>query len=177
VTGIVKGLLVAAWVGGRIAERAEAAGAIVVEVSASEARRAIGVIIGGGRKGPACETCAGSGAGLEGVPGSTMAPEVLRAEAIEVRERAAELIRLNEAHARGKKQRVRLLKGIRLKACASYPCPSCHGSGERKPPSVDQQVARILPGLVTGWPDRSNVHERDAAVAALHAIRIGGYNG
>jgi hypothetical protein len=177
VTAIVKGILVASWIGGRIAERAEAAGARVVIVTASDARRAIGVVIGGGRRGIACETCSGSGAGLEGEAGVSMAPDVLREEAIEVRERAAELLRLNGDNARGKKKRMALLKAIRLKACASYPCPTCHGSGERKAPSVDQQVAQILPALVSGWPDRSSVHARDAAVAALQAIKTIRENG
>lgn len=174
VTGIVKGLLLAAWVGGELAGRARGAGAVVLEVSASEARRAAGVVIGGSRKGPPCETCSGSGAGDDLQPGSQLTPEAALQEVVRLRKRAGEILQENARRARGKKARLKELAGIRLRACAVFPCSVCRGAGERRPPSVDQQVAALLPGLVAGWPDRSNVHERDAAVVALHGFRNGG---
>jgi hypothetical protein len=42
------------------------------------------------------------------------------------------------------------------------------GRGEKLTP--DQQIAALLPRAVRGWPLRSNVHVRDAAVAAIYAL-------
>lgn len=36
-----------------------------------------------------------------------------------------------------------------------------------QPAATDQQIARVIPTLVRGWPKRSNVHERDAGGVAL----------
>ena len=36
--------------------------------------------------------------------------------------------------------------------------------------TVDQQIAHIVPLAVRGWPARSNVHVRDAAVAAIWGV-------
>lgn len=89
---ICEGLLQASWSGGEIKGMAIASGRRVVEVSAPDARRAIGVRIGGRRQ-------------------------------------------------------------------------------ER---TVDQQIADIVPRLVQGWPRRSCVGVRDAAVAAIYGIRFAG---
>lgn len=42
------------------------------------------------------------------------------------------------------------------------------GKGPRL--TVDQQIAKIIPLAVRGWPARSNPHVRDAAAAALWAL-------
>lgn len=36
---------------------------------------------------------------------------------------------------------------------------------------IDRYVGVMVPRIIDGWPDRSNDHERDAAVAALWAAR------
>jgi hypothetical protein len=170
--GIVTGLLTAAWIGGEIAGRVRAAGGTVAEVSAAEARRAIGVRIGGARRGPCCETCGGSGAGEEPEPGTGLTRERAAVASAEMRHRAAEIRELDTRHARGRKKRAVELKALRLRACAVCPCPDCGGSGELRPPTVDQQVAVLVPQVIAGWPARSNVHERDAAVVALMAAQV-----
>jgi hypothetical protein len=45
------------------------------------------------------------------------------------------------------------------------------GTGPKLTP--DQQLGRIIPLAVRGWPKRSNEHERDAAAAALLALGPG----
>jgi hypothetical protein len=42
------------------------------------------------------------------------------------------------------------------------------GRGEKL--TADQQLARIIPLVVRGWPKRSNPHVRDAAAAAMWAL-------
>jgi hypothetical protein len=169
-SGVVAGLLAAAWVGGELAGRARAAGARVVEVDAAEARRALGVVIGGSRRGPPCPACSGSGAGAEGLqPGVPMTLEAACDEVARAQSRAAELLAANGRHARGKRTRLRELAQIRLASCARYPCELCAGSGEQRPPSVDQQVAALVREKIAGWPKVSNVHQRDAGVAAAWA--------
>ena len=37
--------------------------------------------------------------------------------------------------------------------------------------ALDRHVAAMVPRLIRGWPERSNDHNRDAAVAALWAVR------
>jgi len=37
--------------------------------------------------------------------------------------------------------------------------------------TVDQQIAKIIPLAIRGWPTRSNTHVRDAAAAALWALQ------
>jgi hypothetical protein len=37
--------------------------------------------------------------------------------------------------------------------------------------ALDNHVAAMIPRLIRGWPERSNSHNRDAAVAALWAAR------
>lgn len=44
--------------------------------------------------------------------------------------------------------------------------------GQPKPPTVDQQIAKLVPLLVRGWPKRSSVDSRDAAVAALFGYQV-----
>lgn len=174
----VQGLIRAARVGQRILCAAQAGGVDTLEVDAAVARRALGVVIGGSRKGPPCEACSGSGADAAEVqPGAQLTPEAAEREAGTMRRRAAQILEENARRARGKKARLKELAAIRLRACAVFPCSVCKGAGERRPPSVDQQIATLLPGLVTGWAERSNVHERDAAVVALHGFRIGGRDG
>lgn len=42
------------------------------------------------------------------------------------------------------------------------------GKGEKLSP--DQQIAKLVPLYIRGWPARSNVHVRDAGVAAFFAL-------
>lgn len=44
----------------------------------------------------------------------------------------------------------------------------------RKPQASDQEIARVIPGLVHGWPKRSSVHVRDAAGVAIACAWVGG---
>lgn len=44
----------------------------------------------------------------------------------------------------------------------------------RKPQASDQEIARVIPGLVHGWPKRSSVHVRDAAGVAIACAWMGG---
>jgi hypothetical protein len=163
IVATVEGLIRAARVGQQIIDAAQAAGVGVVEVDAAEARRELGVKIGGNRKGPPCAACSGSGADDRG--GS--AARALISE-------AAELMAANsrgEQGAKGARRRRGRLALIRLEAIRLCPCSVCDGSGEQRPPTVDQQIAALLPTVIEGWPERSSVHSRDAAVAALWAIR------
>ena len=166
IVATVQGLIRAARVGQQIIDAAASAGVRVVEVDAAEARRGLGVKIGGNRRGPPCGACSGSGADVSG--GS--AARVLIAE-------AAALVAANARHERGARTRRDRLAIIRHDAVNHFPCDLCDGSGEQRPPTVDQQVAALLPTLIEGWPKRSCVHSRDAAVAALKAIRDGGGRG
>lgn len=184
IVATVQGLIRAARVGQRVLDDVDHTNVTLddltrrtIEVDAAAARRALGVVIGGSRKGPPCEACAGSGAGGPVLPGVALAPEVAAEEIARCRAAAVRIREMNARHAKGKKGRVTELAAIRLRAVQAFPCEICHGAGDRRPPAVDQQVATLLPGAVDGWPDRSNVHERDAAVVALWAIRNGGLNG
>lgn len=89
---ICEGLLMAGWVGGELKGLARAAGKKVYEVSAPDARRSLGVLIG--------------------------------------------------------------------------------GRGKAREKTVDQQIAGLVPQLVRGWPKRSCVATRDAAVAAMFVLQF-----
>jgi hypothetical protein len=159
IAGVVAGLLAAAWTGGEIAGAATREGATVIEVDAAEARRALGVHIGGRRRGPLCGLCGGSGASGETEHGRRL-------------RRAAEgLLPILARRGRGQRATRASLASLRLDAAQRCPCEACGGAGEDRPPTVDQQVAALLPTAIEGWPRVSNVHERDAAVAALWAMR------
>jgi hypothetical protein len=154
-----EGLLRAAWIGGEIAGRARAAGATVIEVSAADARRALGVRIGGRRKSVPCAECSGSGADESALGAS------LRAS-------TAKLLPAANKPGRGQKPARFALATIRGRAVRDCPCAACEGAGLEDPESVDQQVKRLLPLAVSGWPKVSNVHERDAAVVALYGYQL-----
>lgn len=47
----------------------------------------------------------------------------------------------------------------------------------RKPQASDKEIARVIPGLVHGWPKRSSVHVRDAAGVAIACAWVGGGRG
>lgn len=159
VAGMVAGLLAAAWTGGEIAGAAARDGATVIEVDAAEARRALGVRIGGRRYGPLCGLCAGSGAS-----GATEHGRRLQRA-------AEELLPLLERRGKGRRATRMSLAALRLDAAQRCPCEACGGAGEERPPTVDQQVATLLPTAIDDWPRVSNVHERDAAVVALWAMQ------
>jgi hypothetical protein len=166
IVATVQGLIRAARVGQQIIDAARAAGVGVVEVDAAQARRELGVKIGGNRKGPVCQECTGSGAGGPLTSGRACGDDIR-----ELRLRAAMILAKDALHERGARKRRAELANIRHESARDFPCDLCGGSGEQRPPIVDQQIAALLPTLIEGWPKRSCVHSRDAAVAALWAIR------